>query len=97
MINNRINRRKFKRKYFVCRCLDCGKEKSIYVQNIIRGLSNSCGCKSKVETAYNINKKYNEFKIVDDIVFVYIENNKNKIMLCDIEDWNKLKDFYWIE
>lgn len=60
-------------------------------------MSNSCGCKSKVETAYNINKKYNDFKIIDDVVHVYIKNDKNKVMLCDIKDWENLKNYYWIE
>ena len=77
--------------------MDCGKEKPIYIQNIIRGLSKSCGCKSKVETAYNINKKYNDYEIKDNVVNVYIENNRDKIMLCDIEDWENLKACYWTE
>ena len=60
-------------------------------------MSKSCGCKSKVETAYNINKKYNDYEIKDNVVHVYIENNRDKIMLCDIEDWENLKDCYWTE
>lgn len=31
------------------------------------------------------------------MVYVYIENNKEKLMLCDIEDWENLKNCYWIE
>lgn len=31
------------------------------------------------------------------MVYVYIENNKEKLMLCDIEDWEDLKNCYWIE
>lgn len=77
--------------------MDCGKEKPIYIQNVIRGLSNSCGCKSRTETAYNINKKYNEFETIDDVVHVYVENDKNKVMLCDVEDWESLKNCYWTE
>ena len=82
-------------KYFICKCLDCGNEYPVYIQNVISGRSKSCGCKSKVETAYNINKKYNNFEIIDGIVHAYIDNDKNKIMLCDIEDWDNLKDYYW--
>lgn len=77
--------------------MDCGKEKTIYIQNIIRGLSKSCGCKTKVETAYNINKKYNDFEVKDNVVNVYIGNSKDMTMLCDIEDWERLKECYWIE
>lgn len=84
-------------KYFVCKCLDCNEEKIVCIQNIIREKSKSCGCKSRVETAYNINKKYNEYKILDNKVHVYINNNKDKIMLCDLEDWELLKQHYWRE
>lgn len=82
-------------KYFVCKCLDCGEEHTVYIQNVIYGRSKSCGCKSKKETAYNINKKYNHFEIINDTVYVHIDNDKNKIMLCDIEDWENLKECYW--
>lgn len=84
-------------KYFVCKCLDCNKEKTLYIQNVISGKSKSCGCKSKPETAYKINKKYNEYEISVDIVKVYVDNDKEKIMLCDLEDWETLKDYYWRE
>jgi len=84
-------------KYFVCRCLDCNKEKTLYIQNVTSGKSKSCGCKSKSETAYKINKKYNEYEISDNIVKVYVDNNKEKIMLCDLEDWKLFKYYYWRE
>lgn len=84
-------------KYFICECLDCNKEYPIYIQNVTSGKSKSCGCKSKKETAYNINKKYNKFEIIDEVVKVYVNNEENKIMLCDIDDWNTLKKYYWRE
>lgn len=84
-------------KYFVCRCLDCNKEKTLYIQSVTSGKSKSCGCKSKLETAYNINKKYNKYEILDDIVRVYINNDREKVMLCDLEDWEILKNYYWRE
>lgn len=84
-------------KYFVCECLDCGKEKTLYIQNILSGKSKSCGCKTKSEIAYKINKKYNEYEVFGDIVKVYIDNDKEKIMLCDLDDWELLKDYYWRE
>ena len=84
-------------KYFVCKCLDCNKEKTVYIQNIISGKSKSCGCKSRSETAYNITKKYNEYEILGDTVKVYIDNDKDKVMLCDLNDWEKLKECYWRE
>lgn len=84
-------------KYFVCKCLDCNKEKILYIQNVISGKSKSCGCKSKSETAYRINKKYNEYEISYGTVKVYIDNDKNKVMLCDLDDWKILRDYYWRE
>ena len=84
-------------KYFVCKCLDCGKEKTLYIQNVVSGKSKSCGCKTKPETAYKINKKYNEYEVSSDIVKVYIDNDKEKVMLCDLEDWETLKNYYWKE
>lgn len=84
-------------KYFVCKCLDCGKEKILYINNVISGKSKSCGCKSKSNAAYKINKKYNEYEILDDTVNVYVDNDKEKVMLCDLEDWELLKNYYWRE
>ena len=37
-------------KYFVCKCLDCGEEHTVYIQSVISGKSKSCGCKSRKET-----------------------------------------------
>lgn len=53
--------------------------------------SKSCGCKSKIETAYNINKKYNKYEIDNDVVYVNLNNSDENIMICDLEDWNKQK------
>lgn len=84
-------------KYYICRCLDCGKEKSVYIANLIRGASKSCGCKSRAQNAYAINKKYNNFEIKNDIVYVYVNNDLQKVMLCDIDDWESLKTLYWVD
>lgn len=84
-------------KYFTCRCLDCNKTYNVYVSNIIRGLSKSCGCKSKRKVAYNINKKYNNYEIHNHTVRIFMNNDKSKIALCDIEDWERVKQYYWRE
>ena len=68
-------------KYFICECLDCNKKKPVAIQNIIRGVSKSCGCKSKIETAYNINKKYNKYEIDNDVVYVNLNNSDENIMI----------------
>lgn len=33
----------YHRDYVLCRC-DCGKEKQVYIYNLLRGVSLSCGC-----------------------------------------------------
>lgn len=84
-------------KYFVCKCLDCNEERTVYIQSVTSRKSKSCGCISRVETAYNINKKYNKYEVIGDVVRVFVNNDSNKIMLCDIDDWEKLKEYYWRE
>lgn len=81
-------------KYFWCECLDCHEVKSKNVQSIIYGKSKSCGCISRRETAYNINKKYNEIRIEGDVAYIKIESPKECEMLCDVEDLEKLKNIY---
>jgi hypothetical protein len=79
-------------KYYICRCNICGKEKPVYVQNITSEKSKSCGCeKAKIGLR---SKKYNEYYIEDDCVHVKM-SNCDDYMLCDIEDWNKLKCYCW--
>lgn len=44
-----------------------------------------------------MNKKYNEYKVEGDTTKVYLDNDKEKVMLCDSEDWKRLKECYWRE
>ena len=41
-------------------------------------------------------KKYNNYKVVENIAYVELSNKKN-IMICDIEDWEKQKEKCWLE
>lgn len=82
-------------KYFLCQCLDCGNMKNVYIGNILCGASKSCGCKSHKYTAYNINKKYNNYVIKDNIVYVDLDNNPDTVMSCDVDDWMNYKERYW--
>lgn len=82
-------------KYFICKCLDCETEHEVYIQSVVSGKSKSCGCKSRKNTAYKINKKYNKFDIINNVVYVHIDNDENKIMMCDLEDWSRLDKYYW--
>lgn len=81
-------------KYFWCECLDCHNVKSVCISTVINGKSKSCGCKSHKESAYNINKKYNKYEIIDGVAHIYIESPIKCEMLCDEEDWEKLKELY---
>jgi len=81
-------------KYFWCECLDCHQIKSVSISTVTRGTSKSCGCISRKETAYNINKKENEIKIDGNIAYIKIESPVKGTMLCDVEDLPKLKDLY---
>jgi 5-methylcytosine-specific restriction endonuclease McrA len=47
---------RWKQTFFKCRCI-CGKEKIIYSQNVIIGITKSCGCK-KNELCLNATQKH---------------------------------------
>lgn len=86
-----------------CLC-DCQKnvpeEERKYVITTSYHLKNgdvkSCGCLSR-ENVIKRNKrlkKYNEYKIFNNIVFVKY-SNKNEYFICDLDDWEKLKEYTW--
>lgn len=81
-------------KYFWCECLDCHSIKSICVSTIIQGKSKSCGCQSRKNVAYNINKKENEMWIENNIAYIKIVSPVDGLMICDVEDLPKLKNLY---
>lgn len=78
--------------YWLCKC-DCGKEKAIHVSSLRRGATTSCGCFHKECVSKLAKKKYNEYEIAGDIVYVKMIHSKT--MICDIDDWMKLKDICW--
>lgn len=41
-------------------------------------------------------KKYNEYEVYDDTVFVKF-SNCNEYFLCDLDDWVKLKEYCWFK
>lgn len=75
-----------------CKC-DCGNEVIISSNNLVSGHTNSCGC-YKLERIVDNKRKYNKYHIYDDIVFVKF-SNCNEYFICDLEDWEKLKDLCW--
>lgn len=84
--------------YYRCRC-ECGNEKVIRGVNLTAGVSKSCGCLQKEKAAkhlHSVTKKYNKFYIKDGVVHVILSNSGSE-MLCDEDDWERLKYHCWGE
>lgn len=75
-----------------CKC-DCGNEKVIDGALLRNGMSVSCGC-LKRDIQSETHKKYNEYSVDGDIVRVRLSNS-DKEMLCDVDDWEELKQYCW--
>lgn len=76
---------------WLCKCNACGNFKIAYGQSLKNGSIKSCGCMH-----FEALKKTNEYKIVGNLVYVELSNTKNT-MICDLDDWNKLKNHCWCE
>ena len=83
---------KQKRHYVRCIC-DCGNEVIVEQYKLKRGDTKSCGCYSRDKLIEN-RKKYNEYKVIDNTVFVKY-TNCDEYFLCDLDDWDKLKEYAW--
>ena len=77
-----------------CKC-DCGNEKITTLSQLTSGKTKSCGCLNR-EMTINRNRKYNEYYVYEDIVFVMF-TNCNEYFICDLEDWEKLKNYCWFK
>lgn len=73
---------------WLCRC-ECGKIVSVFQSSLKSGNQKSCGCKH-----FTACKKYNEYSISEETVKVKM-TNCDEIMICDLDDWDKLKVFCW--
>ena len=85
---------------WVCDC-DCGTNGVVIVGGSLTRKhrpTKSCGCQSIVAAQTNgfKNKKYNKYDLTGEygIGFAYNTNNE---FYFDIEDYDKIKDFCWIE
>lgn len=76
--------KKGKQAYWVCMC-DCGVVKVVGASSLRNGTSKSCGCKDG---------KLNPYYIKDEVVYVKLSNCED-FMLCDIDDWYRLRLFKW--
>jgi hypothetical protein len=75
-----------------CRC-DCGNEKVVDGALLRGGVSISCGCLQSIATR-KARKKYNDYTIDGDVVYVKLSNS-DKTMICDLDDWDRLKKYCW--
>lgn len=79
-----------KRTYWKCEC-ECGKIVSVEGNKLRNGHTKSCGCYNAERIKQQ--RKFNEYEIVDE--YVKVKLNDENYMLCDIEDWERLKGHYW--
>lgn len=77
---------------YLCKC-NCGNEKVIASNNLSSGKTKSCGCLVK-EKQFESHKKYNEYYVYGDIVFVKF-SNCDEYFICDLDDWERLKTYCW--
>ena len=85
---------KTKSHYVKCKC-DCGNEIIVNQQSLKRGITVSCGCYNR-EVISKIKKKRNECYVYKNIAFVKF-TNCDEYFICDLEDWDKLKDYAWFK
>ena len=86
---------------FVC---DCGKEHIARMDVVLNGDTQSCGCvyhkihqrngRKNIRKAIEAQIKYNDYKVNGNTVTVYMFNSP-EVMLCDLEDWERLKSHCW--
>lgn len=76
-----------------CKC-ECGNVTSVKISNLRNGHTKSCGCLARESGYANIDNRYlNKYVIIDDIVYVTLTNGDT--MLCDVDDWERLKIYTW--
>lgn len=79
--------------YYWCKCLDCNNEFSVLIDNIVHNKSKSCGCKSHYKS---YSAKLNEYYIdKNNPAITHVLLLHDKEMICDTEDWENLKQYYW--
>jgi hypothetical protein len=77
-----------------CLC-DCGKELIVRGNSLRNGTTRSCGCLQR-ETASRNLRKNNLYHLFEDYGVGYTTNT-NQIFYFDIEDFEIIKNFCWVE
>lgn len=91
-----VGQDRYRNYLWLCEC-DCAEHTQVIVRasELKHGRIKSCGCLRK-ENSYNANKKFNEYYVWNDIVFVKY-SNCNEYFICDLEDWENLKEHCWLK
>lgn len=82
---------------WLCKC-DCGNKTIVRARCLTRKHTRSCGCFQKEQVAQKVReakKKYNEYRVKGETVYVKLTNSDLE-MMCDFEDWDRLKSYCWM-
>ncbi len=79
----------------ICNCNE-HNEIDVLATQLTHGKTKSCGCLRKEASIKRI-KKYNDYYIIDDIVYIKL-SNCDEYTMVSLDDWNKnsyIRNFYW--
>lgn len=77
--------------YWLCKC-KCGNTCRVRGQNLVKGITKSCGCLRTEKTVERSISK-NTYEKCGDYTYVY-DNSGNRCII-DTEDLDKIKPYYW--
>lgn len=81
-------------KKYLCQC-ECGNIKEFIYNNLKHNTVKSCGCYTK-KLMSNAKRKYNSYDLSGEFGIGFTSNT-NKPFYFDLEDYNKIKDYCWME
>ena len=81
--------------FWKCECLKWGRIVSVQTSNLTCGNSKGCGC-DKFEKVGLSNKKENKIRIVNDRVYILLDNTGHEAII-DLEDWEFIRKYCWYE
>ena len=85
---------KYKCILYNCKC-DCGKSCIVSYTDLTTGRKDNCGCKTK-EKMRKAKEKFNKYDLSHECGIGWTTNNNN-IFYFDLEDYDKIKNYCWIE
>jgi hypothetical protein len=85
------------RTFWTCVC-DCSPDRDVIIKGkyLTNGETKSCGCLNteRIRQMGQSNKKYNEYRQVEDVVYVKFSNCDEEF-LCNANDWERAKNVCW--